>query len=128
MRFHHLLLLSGFVLTFGFMVSCTKDVAEAPAPPAPVNTCDTPSFANDILPIFTNNCSFSGCHASPGASGYTFENHAQISNTANHDIILKALRQQPGAAPMPYPPGSAAVNDSLIQKIDCWIQAGAPNN
>ena len=128
MRFHNLFLLSGVALMTVVIVSCTKDVAEEPAPAGNVGVCDTPSFANDILPIFTNNCSFSGCHAAPGASGYTFETHAQIANPSGHNTILKAMRHESGPVPMPNPPGTAALSDSLVRKIDCWIQAGAPNN
>jgi hypothetical protein len=52
------------------------------------------------------------------------ETHEQISTNAN--VILDVLQHNLGFVPMPY--GGEKLADSLIQKMDCWIEQGQLNN
>lgn len=103
-------------------VQCTKDVT----PPSALSTdCpDTISFSQRIKPMFDLNCSTSGCHdVNTGSGGYTFDNFAEISASA--DISLKSMRAD-GVLLMPQ--GGPQLNDSLIQNFSCWKQQGKMNN
>lgn len=107
--------------------ACLKDKTIEPAPPPPAGPCaDTVFFTADLMTeIFNPSCNISGCHNSTSASaGYVLDNHSQIA--AGSANILKALKHEPGASPMPA--GSPKLADSLIQKLECWIDQGKLNN
>lgn len=109
--------------TFAFILSCSKD--KVTQVPIAADCADTISFSNEVLPLFNQNCSTSGCHdAGSAASGYVFTNHTNISATA--DQALGAMRHDGGFTPMPL--GGAKLADSLIQKVECWIAQGKMNN
>jgi hypothetical protein len=82
---------------------------------------DNVSFSQDVWPIISENCA--GCHGIGNSTGYVFTNHTTVSLNAN--AIVGSMRNE-GFQLMPI--GGPALPDSLIQKINCWIQQGAPNN
>ncbi|MCT4582434.1 MAG: hypothetical protein N4A35_13550 [Flavobacteriales bacterium] len=91
--------------------------------------CDTVtvSFVNTVKPIFIQNCATSGCHnAASSASGYVFEDYAQISDSLTFNRVLKAVKHEPGVSSMPK--FQAKLNDSLIQQLECWLAQGKQNN
>ncbi|TNF46385.1 MAG: hypothetical protein EP305_11285 [Bacteroidetes bacterium] len=104
-------------LFFG-MVSCKKDKVTTTLDP---NCTDTVYFNQEILPLITDNCS--GCHGSGNSTGYTLTNHTNISSNAT--ASLNAMR---GDGFQLMPQGGPALNDSLIQKFNCWINQGKLNN
>jgi len=114
----HLLLLffAGMSATM-MIVSCEKK-------PITTATCTTTiSYSADIVPILSQNCT--GCHNSSNASGgYNLTTHANVSSGAN--TILKSMRHSSGTAKMPQ--GSAQLPSTTVDKFDCWIQQGMPNN
>jgi hypothetical protein len=87
---------------------------------------DTVYFNAELMTeIFTPSCNVSGCHNSTNvAAGYDLTTYANISGNA--DIILQSIQQSGGLSPMPK--FSNKLNDSLINKFDCWIQQGKMNN
>ena len=110
---------------------CTKDKS-SPLPkennnPNTLTYCDTVtvSFSSQIQPIFTQNCSTSGCHDSNSASaGYTTDSYTEIKNNA--DIFMKTIKHENGVSAMPkFQPKLA---DSLITQLECWIAQGKLNN
>ena len=104
-------------------VSCLKDKTVEPA----VDVCeDTVFYATEIQgPILNTSCAVSECHNSgTAAAGFVFESHAQVS--LNATTILSAIKHDGSTAPMPL--GGSKLNDSLIQKFDCWIKQGKLNN
>lgn len=104
--------------TFKLSTSCTKEKV----PVVDLNCADTISFATQIAPLISNNCT--SCHNTGNSTGYTFTNHTNISSNAAD--ILKALRGEGGFQLMPQ--GGPALNDSLIQQFSCWINQGTLNN
>jgi uncharacterized membrane protein len=111
------LFLIGFVV---FAFSCTYDNAEElygikECPP------DGVSFSDTIKPIIESNCAVPGCHANGGQQP-TFETYEQIA--ANADIIK--IRTSNGTMP-PASSGNSLTQEE-IDKIFCWVVAGAPNN
>lgn len=86
------------------------------------SACDTipVSYSNDIVPILTSNNCFS-CHASTNP---VFTDYASVYSVRN--TILGSIQHAPGFDPMPQ--GQPQLADSLIQKFECWLEQGAPNN
>ena len=99
--------------------SCSKDKVGDNLPYPEVTCSDTISFSNDVLPIIQNNCT--GCH--DNSNGYTLTNHQNISE--NYAAIVGSMKGQ-GFKLMPD--GGPALPDSLIQKIECWVNQGMKNN
>jgi hypothetical protein len=109
-----LICLSLFIIPFLF--SCRKDKVQN----YPNASCaDTVSFNNEILPLIQNNCT--GCHTNQ--NGYSFTNHANISS--NSTAIIGSMRNS-GYQLMPQ--GSPALPDSVIERIECWVNQGKQNN
>jgi uncharacterized membrane protein len=66
-------------------------------------------------------CSYSGCHdAGTGAGGVVLENHTQVAASAGRInqrcIIDKSM-----------PPGTPLSSNEIFA-LQCWINAGTPNN
>lgn len=83
--------------------------------------CTTVTFAGTIFPLVQANCSNSYCH---GAGSATFEmtNYAQVKAKAdNGKINSRVLVIQD------MPQGGSLTSEELGQ-IQCWLDAGAPDN
>ena len=95
----------------------------------------TVSFANDVQPIFSSNCT--GCHGGSGGLTLTsFEN--LIAGTSNNgpvvtsgdgagSIIIQKLRGTAGFG-VQMPKDLLALSENLISTIETWINEGAQNN
>lgn len=104
--------------------SCAKGKAAAETTPI-TNICDSinpVSFMNDIEPLL-NNTGCYGCHA---AQPPILNDYASVF--LERESILDAIQHNQAVDPMPYPFGSPKLADSLINKVKCWIESGAPNN
>jgi hypothetical protein len=112
---HKLYLLVGLIW---ICFSCVKDKVPVLIDP---NCADSVSFSNDVWPIISENCA--GCHGVGNSTGYVFTNHTTVSLNAN--AIVGSMRSE-GFQLMPI--GGPALPDSIIQKINCWIQQGKLNN
>ena len=102
---------------------CTKDKS-APIVPTASNICDSInpiSYSNDIVPILTDNGCF-GCHSSFALP--LFNDYSSVYT--NRDNILLSIQHDPSITPMPQ--AAPQIDDSLINKVHCWIESGAPNN
>jgi hypothetical protein len=91
----------------------------------------TMSFTNDIMPIFNQSCSTSGCHSgsvapnlttSAAYNSLTSGNYINISNPAESELLqwMKGNR----TLPMPL----TGPNQTYNAKVLAWIQQGALNN
>jgi hypothetical protein len=104
-----------------------------------------PSFANDIQPIFTNNCALSGCHNSTAQQGLILSQGQAYSNLVNVNSTQEQSRMRvlPGDAANSYlvikiegnqtvgvrmPNGRSPLSSVQIQNIKNWIDRGAKNN
>jgi len=89
--------------------------------------CDTEnvSFSATVQPIIQNYCIT--CHGGDFPLGdLLLTNYTQISTTALSGSLLSALKGENGYIQMPYlqPP----LNPCFIERIEAWINNGAPNN
>ena len=105
------------------VVSCYNDKEELLYPNTTNLDCTTVSakYSTDIAPIMQTKCATSGCHnASSSAAGIVLQTHAQVASKANQIkqacIVNKSM---PPAGPLPIAEQNA---------IQCWINAGTPNN
>jgi hypothetical protein len=120
-----------------------------PSPGTPVG------FATDVQPIFTNNCTFFGCHNSTdraqglvlqagssytsllgaGGLGRTETENPSLtlllvdpSHSASSYIILKLEGTAPAPSNTQMPLNLAPLSSPTIQVIKDWIDQGALNN
>lgn len=113
------------LLTAASISSCDKDQTEPPVPVLPEQCPDTISFSGFVEPMIQQNCSTSGCHdAGTASASYNLEGHANISLHAND--ILNAINHTAPAVAMPY--FQPKLNDSIIEKFECWNIQGTLNN
>jgi hypothetical protein len=87
--------------------------------------CSGVTYAKSISPIMQTYCTMHGCHiAGNSAAPYDLTTYtavqAQVSSGA-----LKARVIDGNPTFMPNPAG---IPDSLKSKIQCWLDAGSPNN
>ncbi len=101
------------------IISCTKDKVGGDVPFPEVICSDSISFNNEVLPIIQNNCT--GCHENQ--NGYTFTNYQNISSS--YAAIIGSMK---GTGYQLMPQGGPAIPDSLVQKIQCWVNQGMNNN
>lgn len=110
-----------------YKVATVPKSAEVEVITAPV------SYATDLQPLFTANCSMSGCHSTGGkvpdltvGKSYNALINGNYINTAdpeNSNLYLWLI----GKKGTPMPPG--AVNPGNINNLTlAWIQQGALNN
>jgi len=104
------------VTSFSFS-GCTKDKGEVAI------KCEPPtdvSYAAEIKPLLDANCNTSGCHANGFAAG-DFTTYAGLLSKFDNGSLKKRVveRSMPPTFELP---------DDEIQKIICWVDAGAPNN
>ncbi len=128
------------ILAIGFTVNaCEKEPIPEPEPePDPV------SFNNEVQPIFTTYCAYSGCH-DPSTESAQLDltdsaSYAELVNTASflfsgqtriipsdtiNSVLIKLIKGQ--ASPrMPF--FSTALSDQNIETITTWVAQGANNN
>src|SRR5512133_2658599 len=84
-------------------------------------------FEREVLPIFRNSCSITGCHDGTGESHYVFDNYIDISHSVVSGIpeerpAYKAVIQSFGEGRMP-PDRSLSLENRTILRF--WILQGA---
>ena len=84
-------------------------------------------FEKEVLPIFFNNCSITGCHDGKGEEGYALDNYINIS----HDVepgnpgqsrIYRVITERLGESRMPPDKPLSLENRTIIR---LWIEQGA---
>ena len=83
------------------------------------------SYANDIVPLLEVNCYV--CHASNVRFGNVIlDSYDEVLINVNNNKILGAIKHESGFSFMPQ--GAPKLLDCQIEKIESWINDGAPNN
>lgn len=92
------------------------------------------SFANDVNPIITGNCTQSGCHGQNEHESFSligYDNVVKQENVVAGDPqsskIYQSIKQLGGENMMPLPP-NPRLSDEQIETIYLWILQGAKNN
>ena len=123
------IILGGSSLLF-LLAGCYKDKT-VPVDTTPTIT-RTVSFAADLIPIFTKNCSLSGCHATGGhtpdlsaATAYNSlqtGNYFNTNNPENSEIYLWLTGKRRTQMPV------GGMNKDINALVLAWIKQGAKNN
>ncbi len=122
-------LLGSILVPILILVSCSKDNGDDnggnPPPPDPP-TCNTAnmSFATDILPIISANCS--SCHGASPTAPFSLTNYAQVKVVADDGRLVGAINHASGYVPMPQ--DQAKLSACNIAKITAWVDQGKKDN
>lgn len=116
-----------FVLATIFIVnSCSKDKGSIPEETTlSLSLCDSLNvkYADTISTIIATHCTSLGCHVSGGPGNGLLGSYAGLKAKVDNGALKNRVITPQGNMP-PSDPLSAADK----QKIQCWLDAGAPNN
>lgn len=113
------------LLVFLGITACTKDNI---SPTTPTNVdCSSlmASYANDIQPIMNSSCAISGCHVAGFSSG-DFTNYSGLKAKVDDGTVKNRTIVQ-----MNMPPANSTgptLTTAQLDLLNCWIEAGAPEN
>ena len=110
-----LLIFSGFIAT----MSCNKDDDDGGSTGL---DCNTVKYSTSILPILESSCNISPCHDANSPNG-DFTDYAGLETLAK-DGTMKQLV----LVDKTMPKSGDALTMTQLEKIECWINAGAPDN
>lgn len=106
-------------LLVGFTMACGDDDGDV---------CDTAdlTYNNDIATIINSNCATAGCHNVDAAAAGTFQMNDFTTTKAavGFDRIKGAINHEATYSAMPK--NGDKLDQCLIDKIEAWIDAGAP--
>jgi hypothetical protein len=86
--------------------------------------CDKITYAKDIEPIIKNSCAITGCHVPNGSGSSDFTTFEGVKNAAdNGELKKRMIDGNPSFMPV-----SGKLPESDLNKVICWLNAGAPNN
>ncbi len=116
MKKHAFLLL---LLGTSTIFSCKKDKNSKLTP-----QCDGshPTYNSGIKSIIDSNCNSSGCHNS-GSSNGSFTTYSGLTGVINNGSFKRTVLTD-----QTMPQGSATLSQSNINKIQCWVNDGFPEN
>jgi cytochrome c553 len=113
------------VLVLLLSVGCNYDNEEDLFGESNCGDLSNMSLSSDIAPILGNSCY--SCHGNGNESGgINLENYDRLFEVAENGQLLGAIKHLSGYAMMP--PSGEALPDCDIQRIEAWIEQGAPNN
>lgn len=134
-----------FILVIALLLALNAFSCKKGGSDVPETVKADPSFANDIQPVFTNNCALSGCHSSTAQAGLillqgqSYSNLINVNSTqepnrirvlpgdaGNSYLVIKIEGNQTVGARMPF--GRSPLSSVQIQNIKNWIDRGAKNN
>lgn len=83
------------------------------------------SFSLIVSPILNTYCI--GCHSGGSPSGgISLDGHSNVISSVNNGSLLGSIKWQGGFENMPQ--NGEKLDDCNIEKIESWINDGAPNN
>lgn len=107
-------LLSLLIITLTFSIySCSKASTNCGASV----DCNSVTYASTIKPLVASKCGLSGCH------GSSFSSYSGIQSIANSGALYNTV-----VANESMPAGNISMSCEERAQIECWVNAGAPNN
>ncbi|MCX6300623.1 MAG: hypothetical protein NTW82_00405 [Bacteroidia bacterium] len=108
-----------FITVFSWISSCTHN--------ADISNILEICFERDVLPVFQNNCAFSGCHNGTGESDLNLTSYVPISHAVEpgkpySSKVYKAIIAKSGENKMP-PDQFLSMDNRTIIRV--WIEQGA---
>lgn len=113
------------VLIATLLFSCNKDKIPNGNNLNCIATDTTNTYNLRIKPIMDAHCATIGCHDAGTASATVIlDNYNSTKDALNTKNVLCAMRYETNCIPMPP---SGKLNDTLINHVRCWKEAGFPN-
>ncbi len=114
------IIVSSIIIASTF-VACKTGEKVATAPVVPLD-CSTKmmTYATDIQPIMEQYCT--RCHNTNEKAGYNFKELSFVKKAASSGVLLGTIKHTKGYPKMPY--YAAKLDQSNIDKIECWINNG----
>lgn len=85
----------------------------------------SPTYTSDIAPIINLSCAISGCHTAIfPADGLDLSTYSKVKSASLNGKVLQSIKHLSGVKAMPQ--DAAKLSVDKITKVECWIQAGAP--
>ena len=107
-----------------FSAGCYYDVEEELYTTLECQT-ENVTYSNQVLSIISDACY--QCHsAAQNFGNITLEGHTELKKYVDNGQLLGAIRHDAGFSPMPK--NGAQLLECDIEKIEAWINEGAPNN
>lgn len=109
-------------ITVVTIASCTKDKGDLAI--NPYLNCDTIHFSQTVAPIISQFCSTTpGCHV-PSGVGPDYTTYAGLKIKLDAGVFQNRIFNLRDMPQTPNPP----LADSTLQKLQCWVNQGYPNN
>lgn len=108
----------------GTFVGCYYDNEEDLYGPV---ECDTGNvtYSSDVLPVLEQNCYV--CHsAASNQGGVTLEGYNALKIYVDNGRFIGAIMHEDGFSPMPQ--SAPQLPQCTLDKIQAWVDEGAPNN
>lgn len=107
----------GLIGLFAFSCEYKKGLLPAPEPAPTVSQCDSVKYGTDIQPLLNTYCT--SCHSGvPDFTNYAGTKlKVDDGSFKNRVLIVKDMPQIGGP-----------ISQANLDKIQCWLDKGAPNN
>lgn len=99
------------------LASCVSDKVEDPNTAV---SCDTVSYSQDIAPLVNQFCS--PCHSSGSTISIELDNYTNLKDAADNGSLRTRVLVQRDM------PQNGPLSLRYRKILDCWLNAGAPNN
>ncbi|WP_067035445.1 hypothetical protein [Allomuricauda sp. CP2A] len=115
-------ILTVFVFTFLFLLSCSNDSESDLTGPQNGDGNEFVTYNDNIKAVISNNCL--SCHSSPPTNGAPFSltTYTQVKNRAENGSLLAAISKQTGEAGAMPPTGR--MPQATIDLVEQWIADG----
>ncbi len=115
------------LISITIVFSCKKDNNSTSTPIKNTTVLDCSkiqaTYTNDVKAIMDNSCAIGGCHNTISkANGIDLSNYAVVKTEAALSRFLGSIKHQSGFDVMPR--NSSKLNQTSIDKIECWIKNG----
>lgn len=117
----------GVFLALISLLQCNPDEGPLPEPVNPFLLDSTPvSYSQEVLKVLNSgNCL--GCHSDEVKQGnISLEGHENFKTIAESETLLKAIKHEPGAVPMPLDRDKLSIEKIAV--IERWAFQGFKNN
>ena len=88
------------------------------------SNCDKVTYTKDIKPVMLSDCAIPGCHVAGGENPTDLDTYAGVKAIADNGHLKKRMID---GNPSFMPP-AGKLSTTTLSNLQCWLDAGAPNN
>lgn len=107
------------------LYSCVKDKGSIPVEDI-LSKCDSlnVTYSATVQPIINAKCAIPGCHTATGGNNIPLATYTQVKAKVDNGSFRNRVLVIANMPPAPLAPLPADEKE----KLQCWLDAGAPNN